>query len=466
MKKFMDDNFLLNNDVAIRLFHECAKDLPIIDYHCHIDAKDIAENKEFKNITELWLGGDHYKWRFMRAAGIDEYYITGDASDKDKFIKWIEALTYAIGNPLYHWSHMELKKFFGFEGHVTKECTEQLWDTCNKVIQSGHFKAKDIINMSNVKVLCTTDDPVDSLEYHDIIKEDSSFSCKVLPAFRPDNAMNIEKEAYLEYITWLENVSKIKIDSFDSLIDALKSRIAFFDSKGCRLADHGIWYIPFSDCNEEKANEIFEKRIKGELPNPVECDIFQKTFLVKLHEEYKRLGWVSQLHYGCKRDNNTKMYEKIGPNTGYDAISRIACEDSLAGLLDCLNTKNALGKIIVYSLNPNANEAIDTICACFQDGKCVNKIQHGSAWWFNDHQFGMTSHLKSLASNGNLAGFVGMLTDSRSFVSYTRHEYFRRILCNLLGEMVERGEFPDDYDILSKIVKDISYNNAVTYFNF
>jgi glucuronate isomerase len=466
MNTFLDKDFLLNNEVSKTLFHTYAENQPIVDYHCHIDAKEIAENKAFKNITELWLGGDHYKWRFMRAAGIDEYYITGDATDKEKFLKWIEALSSAIGNPLYHWSHMELKRYFGFDGYVTKDCGEELWDKCNAIITSGKFRAKDIISMSNVEVLCTTDDPADSLEYHDIIKEDTSFKCKVLPAFRPDNAMNIEKENYTEYISKLEKASGKKIDSFDALIDALKSRIEFFNSKGCRLADHGLWCIPFSDVNEEKANEIFVKRINGEIPNPLECDIFAKAFLVSLHEEYAKLNWVSQLHYGCRRDNNTEMFKKLGPNTGFDAISRIACEDALAGFLDCLNSRNALGKIIVYSLNPNANEAIDTICACFQDGKCVNKIQHGSAWWFNDNKLGMENHLKSLATNGNLAGFVGMLTDSRSFVSYTRHEYFRRILCNYIGTLVADGEFPEDYEILGKIVEDISYRNAVSYFGF
>ena len=466
MSTFMNEDFLLTNDVAKKLFNDYAKNQPIIDYHCHIEAKEIAENKEFKNITELWLGGDHYKWRFMRAQGVDEYYITGNATDKEKFLKWIAVLSTAIGNPLYHWSHMELKKYFGFEGHVTKDCGEELWNKCNEVITSGKFKAKDIIKISNVETLCTTDDPADSLEYHSIIKEDTSFTCKVLPAFRPDNAMNVEKEGYLDYIKKLEKASGTAINSFDELINALKNRIEFFNEKGCRLADHGLWCIPFSDENAEKANEIFTKRLNGEIPNPLECDVFQKTFLVKLHEEYARLDWVSQLHYGCKRDNNTDMFKKIGPNTGFDAISRIACEDALAGFLDTLNSKNALGRIIVYSLNPNANEAIDTICACFQDGKSVNKIQHGSAWWFNDHKLGMENHLKSLASNGNLAGFVGMLTDSRSFVSYTRHEYFRRILCNYIGTLVKNGEFPEDYDILGKIVEDISYRNAKNYFGF
>ena len=466
MKQFMDDNFLLSNDTAVKLYHEYAKDMPIIDYHCHIDAKEIAENKEFKNITELWLGGDHYKWRLMRAAGVSEEFITGNASDKDKFIKWIEVLSQAFGNPLYHWSHLELKNYFGFDGHVTKDMGEMLWDKCNAVILSGKFKAKDIIVNSNVKVLCTTDDPADSLEYHRILKEDSSFSCKVLPAFRPDNAMNIEKENYLDYLAKLEEASGMKIDSFDALIDALKKRIKFFDEMGCKLSDHGLNYIPFSAENSDKSNEIFKARLNGTMPNPLECDIFQKTFLTKVHEEYYKLNWVSQLHYGCKRDNNTEMFNKIGPNTGFDAISRIACEDALSGFLDNLNSKGALGKIIVYSLNPNANEAIDTICACFQDGKSVNKIQHGSAWWFNDHLDGMNAHLRSLSLNGNLPGFVGMLTDSRSFVSYARHEYFRRILCNYIGTAVENGEFPEDYEILGKIVKDISYNNAFNYFNF
>ncbi|MCR4647725.1 MAG: glucuronate isomerase [Lachnospiraceae bacterium] len=466
MKPFMDDDFLLSNETAKKLYNDCAKDMPIIDYHCHIDAKEIAENKEFKNITELWLGGDHYKWRFMRAAGINEKYITGDASDKEKFLKWINALSLAFGNPLYHWSHMELKKYFGFEGYVTSDKGEELWEKCNSIISSGNFRAKDIINMSNVKVLCTTDDPADSLEYHDIIREDSSFSCKVLPAFRPDNAMNLEKKEFTDYISKLSKVCGFEIKSYEDLKEALKERMKFFDTKGCRLADHGLVNVPFLPVTYEEADGIFKKRLEGTIPSFDECEKFRTSFLLFVHEEYAKLGWVSQLHYGCKRDNNTKMFESVGPNTGYDCIASRASGNELADFLDALNKKNALGKIILYSLNPNDNEILDTICACFQDGESVNKIQHGSAWWFNDNLGGMSDQLKSLALNGNLPGFVGMLTDSRSFVSYTRHDYFRRILANYIGSIVENGEFPEDYELLEKIIKDISYNNALNYFGF
>jgi len=466
MNNFMNEDFLLSNECSKRLFNDYAKDMPIIDYHCHIEAKEIAENKQFRNVTELWLGGDHYKWRFMRAAGVDERYITGNASDKEKFLKWIEVLSIAVGNPLYHWSHMELKKYFGFNGYVTKDKGEMLWEKCNSVIASGNFNAKDIIKMSNVKLLCTTDDPVDSLEYHDKIKEDTSFTCKVLPAFRPDNAMNLEKKGYIDYIKKLSEVTGIKIDSYNALKKALINRMEFFKEKGCCLADHGLVGVPFAIVSDEKAEEIFKKRMNGNLPSYEERDEFICSFLCFVHKEYKRLGWVSQFHYGCKRDNNKKMFDAIGANTGFDCIDSSSTGNNLSNLLDHLSSEDSLGKMILYSLNPTDNEILDTICACFQDGTCVNKIQHGSAWWFNDNLLGMNAQLRSLATNGNLSGFIGMLTDSRSFVSYTRHEYFRRILCDYLGTLVKDDQFPEDYDILGKIVKDISFNNANKYFNF
>ena len=466
MSTFMNDDFLLSNDVAKKLYSDFAKNQPIIDYHCHIDAKEIAENKHFKNITELWLGGDHYKWRFMRASGVEEKYITGDATDKEKFIKWIEVLSSAIGNPLYHWSHLELKKYFGFEGYVKKENAEELWDLCNKVIASEDFRARKIIEDSNVSVLCTTDDPVDSLKYHDALAKDESVKFKVLPAFRPDNALSIEKPGFVDYINKLSEVSEIKINSLETLEEALYSRIKYFKEKGCVISDHGLFDIPFAPAKDFEANTILKKRLNGIMPAKEEIEIFQTTLLVFLHAKYKEAGFVSQLHYGCKRDNNEKMFKEIGPNTGFDCISSVTSGNKLADLLNLLNNNDALDKMIVYSLNPNDNEIIDTVIACFQDGTCENKIQHGSAWWFNDHKTGMENHLNSLSNNTNLAGFVGMLTDSRSFVSYTRHDYFRRILCNFLGTLVEKGEFPEDLEILGEIVEKISYKNAKEYFGF
>ena len=466
MKTFLNDDFLLKNDIAKKLYNDYAKTLPIIDYHCHIDAKEIAENKKFKNITELWLGGDHYKWRFMRAAGVDEKYITGDATDKEKFIKWIEVLSMAVGNPLYHWSHMELKKYFGFNGYVKKDNAEELWELCNKVIESDDFCARRIITDSNVSVLCTTDDPADSLIYHKEIADDKSFKCFVLPSFRPDNAILIEKAGYIEYINRLSEVSQIKINSLDALKEALTSRILFFKERGCVVADHGLTDIPFNPVSESEANTILKKRLNGISLSLDEVEKFQTCMLLFLHSRYKEVGFVSQLHYGCKRDNNENMFKKIGPNTGFDAISSVTSGNKLADFLNLLNNNDSLGKMIVYSLNPNDNDIIDTVISCFQDGECANKIQHGSAWWFNDNKPGMEKHLNSLANNINLSGFVGMLTDSRSFVSYTRHDYFRRILCNYLGTLVADNEFPEDYEILGEIVRKISYKNAALYFGF
>ncbi|MBO4310834.1 MAG: glucuronate isomerase [Lachnospiraceae bacterium] len=466
MKKFMDEDFLLSNDVAKKLYFDYAANCPIIDYHCHIDAKEIAENRRFENITKLWLGTDHYKWRYMRSMGVDEAFITGDASDKEKFIKWIEVLSTAIGNPLYHWSHMELKKYFGFEGYVKKENAEELWNLCNKRLEEADFCARGIIEKSNVSILATTDDPADSLEYHINLSKDPSFKCRVLPAFRPDNALAINKENYLEYLKRLSDVCGFKIDSFDAFKKALASRIDFFKENGCRIADHGLTYIPYKPIGEKEANVLLKKRLNNILPSDEETEKFQTAVLTFLHSYYRESGIVSQLHFGCKRDNNSDMFEKIGPNTGFDCIASETSGDTLANFLDMLNRENALGKMIIYSLNPNDNDIIDTIMSCFQDDEAVCKIQHGSAWWFNDNKTGMEKHLNSLANNTNLSGFVGMLTDSRSFVSYTRHEYFRRILCNYIGTLVEKGEFPEDYDILGEIIQNISFKNALNYFGF
>lgn len=466
MKNFLDNDFLLNKSTAVKLYNEFSKNMPIIDYHCHIDAKEIANDIRFENITKLWLGGDHYKWRYMRACGIEEKYITGNASDKEKFIKWIEALSYAAGNPLYHWSHLELKKYFGFDSFVTPGKAEELWDYLNSRLSSTNMSARSVIADSNVALLCTTDDPTDNLYYHELLKKDTSFKTKVLPAFRPDNAVLIGKADYLDYLTKIETTFGSVIKSYSDLKNFLSERIVFFNNHGCRLADHGLNEMIYEPCSEDEAAGIFAKKLNGDILSVKEINKFITSLLIYLHKEYKKYNWTSQLHYGCIRDNNAKMYQSIGPNTGFDAININSGTEKLAPFLNALCDNDALGRIIVYSLNPADNNAIDTIIACFNDSSDVCKIQHGSAWWFNDSKTGIESHLATLASNGSLANFVGMLTDSRSFVSYTRHDYFRRILCNYVGTLIENGEFPDDDSLTGEIIRNISYNNALRYFNF
>lgn len=466
MKQFMDENFLLKSPTAQVLFHNYAKKMPVLDYHCHINPKEIAEDRQFENITQVWLGGDHYKWRFMRSCGIEEKYITGDASDKEKFMKWAEVLGKAIGNPLFHWSHLELQRYFDYHGVLNKNTAEEVWELCNKKLADSDMSVRNLIKKSNVTLICTTDDPIDSLEYHKAIKEDSSFDVQVLPAWRPDKAMNLEKSDYLDYLTKLSDVSGIKIDSFASLKKALINRMDYFKENGCSVADHGLEYVMYSEASDAQIEDIFRKRLNSEKITRAEEMQFKTAFMLFVNREYHKLNWVSQLHYGCKRDNNSLMFGKIGADTGFDCIGDQAPASEMANFLNALVSSNELPKTILYSLNPNDNAAIGTVLGCFQDSTAVAKIQQGSAWWFNDHKTGMEQQMTSLANVGNLSGFVGMLTDSRSFLSYTRHEYFRRILCNLIGELVENGEFPMDEDILQEIVEGISYNNAVKYFGF
>lgn len=466
MKKFMDKDFILNTPAAVKLFHEYAENMPVLDYHCHINPEEIAKDRQFDNITQVWLGGDHYKWRFMRSSGVDEKYITGDASDHDKFLAWAKVLGRAVGNPLYHWSHLELQRYFGYTGTLNEYTAEEVWNLCNEKLSQPDMSVRNIIRKSNVTLICTTDDPVDALNWHDAIREDKSFEVQVLPAWRPDKAMNLEKPTYAEYIDKLSEVSGIKVNSFDALINALTKRLDYFASKGCNVSDHALEYVMYAPCSDAEANDIFAKRLNGSTVTKQEELKFKTAFMLKMGKEYTKRNWVMQLHFGCKRDNNKVMFNKLGPDTGYDCIQNGAPSNELADFLNALCEKDSLPKTILYSLNPEDNEAIGTILGCFQDSTAVAKIQQGSAWWFNDHKIGMENQIKSLASLGNLSGFVGMLTDSRSFLSYTRHEYFRRILCNVIGEWVENGEFPDDDRILSSIIKDISYNNAVRYFNF
>lgn len=466
MKPFMDKEFLLSTETAQTLFHKYAETMPVLDYHCHINPKEIAEDRKFDNITQVWLGGDHYKWRQMRSNGIDEYYITGGASDREKFQKWAETLEKAIGNPLYHWSHLELQRYFGYTGALNGETAEEVWNLCNAKLQEDSMSVRNIIRQSDVTLICTTDDPVDSLEWHKMIAGDDSFDVQVLPAWRPDKAMNIEKPDYAEYLAKLSGVSGIEIKTFAALKEALKVRLAFFEKMGCRASDHALEYVMYRPASEEEIEAIFAKRMSGEMVTKEEELKFKTAFMLFAGKEYHRLGWAMQIHYGCKRDNNVLRYEQLGPDTGYDCINNYAPSAEMAGFLNALITTDELPKTILYSLNPNDNASIGTILGCFQDSSAVGKIQQGSAWWFNDHKCGMTEQMTSLANLGLLGNFIGMLTDSRSFLSYTRHEYFRRILCELIGGWVENGEYPADEKVLGRMVADISYNNAVNYFGF
>lgn len=466
MKQFMDKNFLLQTETAQKLYFDYAAVTPVLDYHCHINPQEIYEDRRFDNITQVWLGADHYKWRFMRSCGVDERYITGDASDKEKFLKWAEVLGKAIGNPLFHWSHLELQKYFHYHGVLNKNTAEEVWELCNKRLAEPDMTVRNIIRQSNVTLICTTDDPVDSLEWHKKIAEDDSFSVQVLPAWRPDRAMNIEKDSYPEYLAQLSEVSGVEIATFTDLCKALSIRMDFFDSMGCSVSDHGLAYVMYQPAGDAEVEAIFAKRLGGASLTHMEELQFKTAFMLFAGKEYAKRGWVLQLHYGCKRDNNTAMFDQLGPDTGFDCINSYGPSSELADYLNALNCDGGLPKTIIYSLNPNDNQAIGTILGCFQDSGAVAKIQQGSAWWFNDHKTGMQDQMISLASLGNLSGFVGMLTDSRSFLSYTRHDYFRRILCNLIGNWVENGEFPADYNMLGEIVTDICYNNAVRYFGF
>ena len=466
MKPFMDRDFLLSTETAKKLYHNYAEVMPILDYHCHLNPQEIAEDKHFENITEVWLGGDHYKWRQMRSNGVEEYYITGDAPAREKFQKWAETLEKLIGNPLYHWSHLELQRYFGYTGHLCADTAEEVWNLCNEKLAQPDMSACELIKRSGVTLVCTTDDPVDSLEWHEKIKADETFDVQVLPAWRPDKAANIEKPTFLDYVAKLSEVSGVSIKSFADLKKAIVNRMEYFNERGCSVSDHGLDYVMYAPASDEEIEEIFAKRLAGGEISACETAKYKTSFMIFVGKEYHRLNWVMQLHYGCKRDNNGLMFKKLGPDTGFDCISNYTPADQLADFLNALVSTDELPKTILYSLNPVDNAAIGTIIGCFQDSAAIGKIQQGSAWWFNDNKTGMIEQMTSLANLGILSNFVGMLTDSRSFLSYPRHEYFRRILCELIGGWVENGEYPDDEKALEKIIKGISYNNAVRYFGF
>ncbi len=464
MKEFMNEDFLLDTQTASKLYHEFAEDMPIFDYHCHISPKEIAENKKYRNITELWLGGDHYKWRAIRMNGVDEKYITGDGDDKEKFLKWAETLQNCIGNPLYHWTHLELRRYFGIQELLSPKTAESIWERCNAMLQQEDFTAKNLIRRSNVKVVCTTDDPVDSLEYHKALAEDKTFDVKVLPAFRPDKSINIEKDGFIPWLLILEKITDTKIATFQDLKNALISRLEFFHQAGCRISDHALDPLIFQEGTEEEASIILKKALAGDALTAEEVAVYKTQVLIFLGRQYRRLGWVMQLHIGTLRNTNSRMLQKLGPDTGFDSIGDWTFASELASLLDSLDKSDELPKTILYHLNPRENEILGTIMGCFQGGSIPGKVQFGSAWWFNDQKDGMEKQLTTLANLGLLSRFVGMLTDSRSFLSYIRHEYFRRILCNILGNWVEKGEIPDDMELLGKLVQDICYNNAESYF--
>ena len=466
MKQFLDRDFLLNTETAKRLYHEAAEKLPIIDYHCHLNPREIWEDIRYENITQVWLGGDHYKWRLMRSAGVPEKYITGDASDREKFEKYAEVLGKAVGNPLYHWSHLELRRFFGYEGILNRETAGEVWELANAKLQSEGYSSRGLIRMSNVETICTTDDPADTLEWHEKLAADRTFPVMVLPAWRPDAAMDIGKPSYPAYIARLEAAAGMRITSFTGLKEALHRRLEFFAAHGCRLSDHGMAYVAFAPAPDAEIERIFRNRMEGAMPVPEEEAEFQHAFLSVMAAEYRERDWVMQLHYGVRRDNNPVMFRAIGPNTGFDCADNYMPASQTAAFLGALEEAGNLPKTILYSLNPADNAVIGTIIGCFQNGQAAGRIQQGSAWWFNDHFDGMRTQMKSLAALGYLAGFVGMLTDSRSFLSYPRHEYFRRILCRILGEWVEEGFYPGDMETLREIAADISYFNAKRYFKF
>lgn len=466
MKPFMDKDFLLSTPTAQALFHEYAEKSPVLDYHCHINPQEIAEDRKFDNITQVWLGGDHYKWRQMRSNGVEEKYITGDASDREKFQKWAETLEKLIGNPLYHWSHLELQKYFGYTGYLNGDTAEEVWNLCNEKLHQDSMTVRNIIKQSNVTLICTTDDPVDTLEWHEKIADDDSFDVQVLPAWRPDKAMNVEKPDFSAYMEKLSKVSGVQIKDFSSLKEALKVRMAYFADHKCCVSDHALEYVMYVPAQDAELDAIMAKGLSGQAVTKEEELKYKTAFMLFVAKEYNHMNWTMQIHYGCKRDNNAYMFQKLGADTGFDCINNYAPSAQMADFLNALSATNEIPKTILYSLNPNDNASIGTILGCFQSEGIAGRIQQGSAWWFNDHKIGMTEQMSSLANLGCLGNFIGMLTDSRSFLSYTRHDYFRRIMCNLIGGWVENGEYPADMKALKNIIEGISYNNAVNYFGF
>ncbi|WP_134699262.1 glucuronate isomerase [Ammoniphilus sp. YIM 78166] len=464
MKGFMDETFLLNSPVAVELYERFAKDMPIFDYHCHLDPKEIWEDKKYRNMTELWLAGDHYKWRAMRSNGITEDCITGDAPDYEKFMAWAKTMPHTVGNPLFHWSHLELKRYFNIDEVLNEDTAEQIWQRCNAMLQEDAFSTRSLIQRSNVKYIGTTDDPTDSLEYHQKIREEGSLGAKVCPTFRPDKGLEIKDQAFL---TWLDKLSAVtgrKIQSYREFLAAMEERVHYFHNHGCLLSDTGISEMTYEEATIEEVEQIFNRVLQGEAISLQEVKKYKTYTLVFLGELYASLGWTMQLHMGALRNNNTRKFLALGRDAGFDSIGDKELAVPLSRFLDQLEKNDSLPKTILYTVNPKDNYILGSMLGNFQTGGVPGKIQFGSAWWFNDHKDGMYRQMVDLANLGLLSRFVGMLTDSRSFLSYTRHEYFRRILCNLLGEWVVNGEMPNDMKWLGQMVENICYHNAKQYF--
>lgn len=466
MNKFMDKDFLLDTDMAKKLFHEYAEDMPICDYHCHLSPKEIYENQPPENISQLWLSGDHYKWRAMRSCGVEEKYCTGDATPREKFEKFAYTLQYCIGNPLYHWAHIELQRYFGIDTPLNAKTADEIYDRANKAIAEGDFRPQSLIMRSNVKIVCTTDDPVDDLKYHKLLKDVDGFDCKVLPSFRPDKALNAHLDGFADYIKTLGNAAGVEIKSYKDVIKALLARADYFNEVGCKVSDQAFDYPPYSMADDSEIEAVFQKAMNGEKITMQECDKYRTPVLLALGKKYKQLGWTMEIHIGAMRNNNTLMFEKLGADTGFDSVGDYEVAAPLSRFLDALNKEDNLPKTILFNLNDKDNTVLGTMLGNFQSADAESKIQFGPAWWFLDTMDGMINQMKTLGNLGVLGKFVGMETDSRSFTSYGRHEYFRRIMCSLIGRWVEDGWYACDMDILKEIVCGICYNNAIKYFDF
>ncbi len=463
MKPFMDDSFLLHTPTAEALFDAC-RDMPIFDWHCHLPPKEIWENKPAKNLTELWLSADHYKWRAMRSCGVSEDKITGDASDYEKFKAWAACMPRLIGNPLYHWTHLELQRYFGVATPLSPATAEEIWNKANEALAAGGFTPRALIERSNVACVCTTDDPADTLEYHELLQKEGAFKTKVLPAFRPDKALAIEAPTFLPWLRQLEAVSGETVDSYGKLKAVLLSRIERFAAMGCRATDHAFTPVPYLRMDDAALEAVFAKALRGETLTADEAEGYKTELFRFFAKEYARRGWAMELHVGPMRNNNSRMFQKLGPDAGFDSIDDPAIAQKLSRLLDSLDEENALPRTVLFNLNPKDNYVLASMLGNFQSDEIPSKMQFGSAWWFGDNIEGMKKQLSDLANLGALSYFVGMVTDSRSFLSYPRHEYFRRILCNYLGGLVENGEYPAELETLKEIVRDISFNNAKNYF--
>ena len=465
LEKFMDENFLLDTETAKKLFHEFCENMPICDYHCHLSPKEIYENESPADISELWLSGDHYKWRAMRSCGVDESYCTGDRSGREKFKKFTYTLQYAIGNPLYHWAHLELQRYFGIRTPISARTADEIYDRANAVIHNGDFRPQRIIQNSNVNIVCTTDDPADSLEYHSLLAK-SGFGCPVLPGFRPDKALSIENAGFSDYIRTLADAAGIEIGSYKDVISALLNRIDYFHERGCRVSDHAFDYVPYSPAGDPGIEKAFQKAMNGGAVSRKERDAYKTAVMAALGEKYHELGWAMEIHIGAMRNNNTAMFKRLGPDTGFDSVGDENTAYTLGRFLDSLEVNGKLPKTVLFNLNSKDNIVLATMLGNFQSGETESKLQFGPAWWFLDTMDGMTAQLKTLANLGILGKFIGMETDSRSFTSYPRHEYFRRIMCRVIGRWVDDGWYANDEEMLKEIVCGISYNNAVQYFGF